>query len=425
MKSLQALREQRAAKAKEVRNLLDPGVVAYTKETEKQVDTIYAEIDLIDSQIKRIEQSIVLTDDLDAQAQNLADQEGGSTDHATQRIKVAKTAFVKALRFGVENLSAEEKALISADTQNNRHRVQNVAVGTPGVSTTGGILVPTIVMPSLLIKLKEFGGMRLIADVLATSGGNPFMWGTFDDTAAEGEIVGENTLASDDDMTFGSVSIGAYKFSSKTIPISMEILQDAAIDVEAIVLNALAMRIARGQNRYFTTGTGTNQPKGVVTAAGLGYTMPVGNTTSVSFDGLVELLHAVDPAYRIGSKTAFMMNDSTFKAIKKLKDGNGRPLWLPSTEAAFGGDESFDSLLGKRLVINQHMASMAANAKSILFGDFSKYLIRDVMDVLILRFTDSAYAKKAQVGFLAWARADGNMIDASNESIRYLANSAT
>ena len=57
------------------------------------------------------------------------------------------------------------------------------------------------------------------------------------------------------------------------------------------------------------------------------------------------------------------------------------------------------------------MPSPGANAKSLSFGDHSKYQIRDAMDVTIFRFEDSAYVKKGQVGFMAWARSGGNLID--------------
>lgn len=53
----------------------------------------------------------------------------------------------------------------------------------------------------------------------------------------------------------------------------------------------------------------------------------------------------------------------------------------------------------------------AAAAKSIAFGDFSLYKIRDVMAITLFRFNDSAYVKKGQVGFLAWMRSGGNLID--------------
>ena len=80
-------------------------------------------------------------------------------------------------------------------------------------------------------------------------------------------------------------------------------------------------------------------------------------------------------------------------------------------------------LLGSRLVVNQHMANMAASARSILFGDFKGYKVRDVMDVSMFRFTDSAYTKKGQVGFMAWMRTGGNLADVG--AIRAFVNAAT
>jgi HK97 family phage major capsid protein len=429
MSSLKNLRDDRARKVTEYKTLVESK--DYTKEIEAKADAVLIEIELIDGQISRIQNSLTLSADdaTDFNARAASNENGKSVDENTHRVKQARAAFAKALAQGVATLTAEEAALVSAADPRNRNRVLNIAEGS---SATGGVLVPTIVMPTLLEFLKAYGGMRLVAWMLATAGGQPLTWGTMDDTAAEGEIVTENVPAADDDIAFGSVPIGAYKFSSKTIPVSMEILQDAAVNVEAIVLRALATRVARGQNRYFTTGTGTGQPQGVVTAASVGYTAPVGNTTSLAYDFFMELYHSVDPAYRSSASCAWMMNDKTWKTVKKLKDANNRPLFLPSLEAAFAGGESTGyQIEGKPIVINQHMADLAASSKSIAFGDFSKYLIRDVMDVLILRFTDSAYAKKAQVGFLAWARADGRMIDAKNattsqwESIRTLQQSAT
>ena len=421
-KSLQDLREQRAAKAKEAHNLLDASVTAYTKDVEAKVDGLYAEIDQLDGQITRVERAIAESaKGLEPAARVAADQNGRSVDENAHRIGAARGAFNKMLRYGVDALSPEERGfLCPADAGGNA--IQNVAVGT---NTAGGYLVPTEVQTPVLQKLKAFGGVRSAARSISTTGGNPLAWATMDETAATGEIVAEGVTASASDLTFGQVSIGAYKFSSKIVPVSFEALQDAAVDVESLVIDALATRIARSQNTYFTTGTGSNQPQGVLTAAALGVTLAAGNTTSITYDGLVDLLHSLDPAYRESPSCRFMFNDSTFKAIKKLKDGQNRPLWLPETDAAFAGDSGFGSLFGKPIVINQDMPSFAASAKPVLFGDFSKYLIRDVMATQVFRFTDSAYLSKGQIGFLAWARADGKLIDASNESIRYLANSAT
>jgi HK97 family phage major capsid protein len=135
----------------------------------------------------------------------------------------------------------------------------------------------------------------------------------------------------------------------------------------------------------------------------------------------VDLEHSIDPAYRANCR--YMMNDSTLKALRKIKDTQGRPIFVPGYETGNPGGAP-DRLLGREIVINQYMAAMAANAKSILFGDFSKYLVRDVMDVTLFRMTDSAYTLKGQVGFVAFCRSGANMVD-NGGAIRSYANSAT
>ena len=67
---------------------------------------------------------------------------------------------------------------------------------------------------------------------------------------------------------------------------------------------------------------------------------------------------------------------------------------------------------------------MAANAKSVLFGDFNRYIIRDVMDLMLVRFGE-LYMGSGQIGFTAFARADANLQDAGMHPVRWFANSAT
>jgi HK97 family phage major capsid protein len=117
----------------------------------------------------------------------------------------------------------------------------------------------------------------------------------------------------------------------------------------------------------------------------------------------VELIHSIDPAYRTNGNCKFMMNDSSVKKLRQIVDGQSRPIFVPGYEVGVPGGAP-DRLLGYEIVVNQDMASMAASAKSIAFGDFSFYKIRDVMEMEMFRFTDSAYTKLGQVGFLAWMR---------------------
>ncbi len=200
-----------------------------------------------------------------------------------------------------------------------------------------------------------------------------------------------------------------YKFSSKKVAIPFELLQDQGpgIDLEAFVRRALATRIARIQNRKFTVGSGTNEPQGAGTAAGIGKGGLTGQTTTVLPDDLIDLEHSIDPAYRAMPGVRWMFHDTTLRQLKKMKDTQNRPLWLPGFDT-----KEPDTFLGYRYAINQHMPVMAASAKSILFGDLSQYMIRDVMAVTLFRFDDSAFISLGQIGFLAWARADGRLISA-------------
>jgi HK97 family phage major capsid protein len=117
-----------------------------------------------------------------------------------------------------------------------------------------------------------------------------------------------------------------------------------------------------------------------------------------------------------------MMNDTSVRQVRKIKDLEGRPIFVPGYEVSSPGGAP-DRLLGDPLRTNQHMAVMAASARSIAYGDFKGYKVRDAMATTMHRFTDSAYAKKGQVGFLAWLRSGGNLTDTG--AVRVFVNAAS
>lgn len=302
------------------------------------------------------------------------------------------------------------RRLSDAETWNYRAQ----AVGSGGA---GGFTVPDELMRSLEVALLTYGGMRQVATVFRTDSGADLPIPNANDTAQEGVILAENTQVAQQDVAFTQLVIQAFKYSSKMILVSVELLQDNAINLAQFLGEALGNRIGRITNRHFTVGTGSGQPNGIVTAATLGKTGTTGQTTSIIYDDLVDLEHSVDPAYRIGG--AFMMADSSLKVIKKLKDTTGRPLFVPGLAVS-----NPDTILGYPFIINQHVAVMAANAKSVLFGALSKYLIRDTAQVTLLRL-DERFADFHQVAFLAFSRHDGDLLDAGTHPVSYYANSAT
>jgi HK97 family phage major capsid protein len=341
----------------------------------------------------------------------------------------AWSIFDKWLRGGDDALTAEDVTFI-----------RNTMSTTTG--SQGGFTVPSLIAAQLYDAMKAYGVMRAVSDIIPTADGKPLSFPTSDGTAEAGEWIDQNTTATALDAAFGTVTLNVFKASSKVVAVPFELLQDSIIDMEGFVRRRLAQRLGRLGNTAFTVGAGTTQPDGVVPKATAGKVGLTGQTLTIIYDDIVDLVHSVDPAYR-ATGCSFMTNDSLLKVLRKLKDTAGRPIWTPSydqgirfgpnneskTDMGEGGytDQTtavpFDFLLGYPVWVNNDIAVPAANAKSMLFGNFKYYKIRDAMEVTMFRFTDSAYAKLGQVGFLAWARMGGNLVDTN--AVKYYQHSAT
>jgi HK97 family phage major capsid protein len=403
--SIQALREQRAAKAKSLNELVNK--TEWNAEKDQPVyDAGLQELDALDAQIKRINDvnarlaEEALTDAVIVASERAAKDKGSD----------GAAVYAKWLRGG-------EKSFNEADWAVVRNTMST------GTNSEGGYTVATEVAASVLDALKAFGGMREASDVIRTAQGNPMSFPTSDGTSEVGEIVAENAAASSADASFGTKSLPVYKYSSKVVTVPIELLQDSTVDIEAFVRARLVTRLGRITNQHFTTGTGSSQPNGLVTAASTGYTASNGTSqvTAITYASLIELQHSIDPAYRKNGR--WMFNDSTLKKLRQIVDGQSRPIFNPGYETGSPGGAPA-SLLGDPITINQDMASMAAGAKSIAYGDFSYYKIRDALDVVMQRFTDSAYAKNGQVGFLAWLRSGGNLVDVGG-AVKLFVNAAS
>jgi HK97 family phage major capsid protein len=307
--------------------------------------------------------------------------------------------------------STRSDDIIEWRRRNDEYRA---AMGTTS-GAVGSYTVPDAAMQALEIALLAFGGIRQVATVIRTDTGASLPFPTSDDTSNKGAILTENTQVSEVDVTFGQLTLDAYMYSSKSVLVSLQLLQDSSVDVPSMIGRMLGERIGRIQSDHFTTGTGSSQPNGIVTAATSGVT---GVADPPTYDNFVDLVHSVDPAYRTGAR--FMLNDATLKSVKKIKvlqysgDATGIPLWSPGLT---GGTP--DTILGYPYVINQSMASPGSTAKKVIFGELSKYLIRDVREVTLVRLNER-YADYHQVGFLAFARSDGDLLDAGTHPVKYM-----
>lgn len=390
--SIQQLRERLAALKKDARNLLEnKGSATWTKEEQDQFDAKMGEAERVENQIEAIQR--LMDDEAEDNFRDVKNKKDGA---GADKPNPVMSAYENYLRKMSNRLTPQE---IEA--------IRNTMSTTSG--SEGGYTVQPIVASTLIEALKDFGAMRRIASRLATTSGADLSFPSTNGTSEEGEIVEQNAQAGNADLSFGTVPLNTYKFSSKVIAIPIELLQDSNIDVVSLVHGRMRERIGRIQNRMFTVGTGVGQPFGEITAATVGKVGAAGQVTTITYDDLVDLVDSIDPAYS-SENFKWQFNQALRRQLRKMKDSAGRPIWTPSyDEGATAGMP--DLLLGHPVVLNNHMPSPGASAKSLSFGDHSKYQIRDAMDMTIFRFEDSAYLTKGQVGFLAWARAGGNLID--------------
>jgi HK97 family phage major capsid protein len=402
MKNIQALREKIANLARQANQILaDKGDQTWTVEDQQKFDNLADEIARAKTQIRAEERMREMeADNFFNEATNAGNTPGQRQEDGTISVRDAVALY---LRNG-SNVTAD----------------QAIAIRNAMSTTTaaeGGFTVPKEVATMVIDRLRAYGGMRDVATILPTASGVDMNWPTSDGTADVGGIVGQNQPAPSGDITFGTVGLNTFYYTSYKIALPLELIQDSAIDVITYVIDRLSTRIARIQNTHFTVGAGTTLPDGVIPRSGTGKIGTTGQTLTVGYDDLIDLKHSVNRAYR--RNASYMMNDLSVATVSKLKDTTGRPVWTPSLLV-----DAPDTLCGFPVAINDDVAVMAANARSIAFGDFSKYTIRDVQGTTrIQRFDDSAFALLNQVGFCGWTRSGGNLLDPA--AVRVYINSAT
>lgn len=293
-----------------------------------------------------------------------------------------------------------------------------------GTSAAGGYTVPSGFRQKLVEVRKAFGGFAAHVDTFSTGNGQPLEYPSLDDTANEGDITAENAAVADgDDLVFGTVPLGAYKYTSAgagtnlPLRVPVELLQDSAFDIAGLVSRALGTRIARKQATHWVTGSGVGQPKGIV-AASLTDDRALDTDDTPDYEDLVEFQDLLDEEYDPNAQ--WLMRKSTWTALRLIVDLNGRPIVQDSTEGISGRPQRM--LLGKPVIIDEAMPAISTTADTYIaaYGDFREaYVIRRVSNLVVV-VNPYTRAANGQVEYTAWERADGTVQNRS--AYKILAN---
>lgn len=297
----------------------------------------------------------------------------------------------------------ESRAIMSRGRPTKVHK-RGTSTQITTTATLGGNLVPEDWEGQIIKSMAAWGGMLEAADVRPSMTGGDLPIPTLDDTGTSGAIIGQGTADTVSDLTINVITLSAYTYTSRVIKMSYELLQDGGADLDLI--DILGRRLGTATNAHFTTGDGSSKPNGVVPRSSQGGSTAASNS-AVAIAELIDLRQAVDEAYRRSPACRWMFNDSTLGELLKLKVGSSdaTPLWQWSHR-----DGEPDTLLGFPFTVNPDMASFGSSAKPIIFGDFSRYRIRQVRGIEIAR-AQERWIDERVVGFFGFCRYDGNLLD--------------
>jgi HK97 family phage major capsid protein len=279
-----------------------------------------------------------------------------------------------------------------------------------------GAPVPTSFYDQVILLARHVGPLLETSTIINTAGGENLQIPSLS-AYSTGTVTSEAGTIGESDPTFNAFkTLGAYKYSFLT-QISREMVEDAGVDILGFLATQTGNALGYAVNGALTTGTGTVQPTGIVTAAGSGITGGTGVTGAFTADNLIDLVYSVDTAGRTLPGTGWQMNAQAIAAVRKLKDSAGQYLFSPSLSA-----DARDLLLGYPIFENPAMAAPATSAKSVIFGHLPSYFARTVGGLRLDRSDDYAFQNDL-ITFRATLRVDGNLIQTSH--VKYFAGAAS
>jgi len=454
LKELQEKRSQLAANIKELADKFNAAGKKWQGEDEAQWTRLNAEYDAnkaaLDAEKARLEEAAKISERLNAierdgeDLDRLIGRDGGSLERGPQnrgRFGGGGNSFLanqaialqgwfmnaQGMRSRITDEHRQAASAIGCDLddrdfvlnigrtddvramQVNRRR-NAMSVGDPA---KGGFTVGQTLVNSLEAAMLNYSGVLQVAEIIRTDNGEPLYWPTIDDTGNTGKRVGEGSDAGDaGDPVVGQTAWSAYDYTSGLLNVSRNLLADSIFNMEQVIGSLMGERLGRKQNADYTSGGGGGiAPRGIVTAAVTGVT--AASSTGITWDEVIDLEHSVDPSRRENS--AYMLHDSILAALRKLKTGDGQYLWQSGANAGVP-----DTLNAKPYAINQSMASaMTSGKKTLLYGQLSAYKVRQVGQIKLQRLVERR-AEFNQDVFIAYFRADGNLLDAGDHPVKCL-----
>ena len=283
-------------------------------------------------------------------------------------------------------------------------------------TTSTGAPVPTSLYDTIILKARLAGPMLTEPTILNTAGGETLNIPSLSTYSAGTAFAQGSAIGESDPVLNAFTALGAYKYGF-IVQVSREMVEDSGVDIVSFIGEQAGLGLGYSVQSKLTTGAGTTEPTGIVTASAAGVTGGTGVAGAFTADNLVDLYYSLDGAARLLPGVGWMMNGASIGAVRKLKDTAGQYVFQPALSA-----DSPDTLLGRPIFENPHVASIGTGAKSVICGHIPSYFVRTVGGIRLDRSEDFAFSTDL-VTFRATMRVDGGLPQSSH--IKYFAGAAS
>ena len=298
------------------------------------------------------------------------------------------------------------EAFIRGQVSETRSGEQNVTIG------NNGAIIPVTIANRIIKEVKDISPILSRATLYSVKGTLKIpVWSkantTHDITVGYQEEFTELTA---DAGKFTSVDLSGYLAGALSL-IGKSVITNSQVDVVSFVVSEMAQKIAAFLEGELLNGSGSSAAQGITATSNI---KKVAATDAIKADELIDLQAQVKQVYQ--QNACWIMNSSTFTAIKKLKDNNNRYLLQDDITGEFPY-----RLLGKPVFLSDNMATMTNDAKVIVYGDLKALSVnfRENIEIQILK---EKYATQHAIGVVSWFEFDSKVTDNQKVAVLEMAS---
>ena len=375
--TLRELNEKRNRLLAETRQLMSAPELS--TEQRAKVDAMLADANALKADIERLEacaeseERSLPTNRPPREGFESAEADGRSSEERNAASNRAFRAFMKGERFEQRDLT------IAAD---------------------GGVMIPVAAV-SPIVAQRSAGSLYDIVGHMRTTTGEDVRFPLWDDTG-NGLVLDSAAIGNGTDPAVNGVTIKTDGLrTGDPLLLDNKLVQDVSFDLISYVNQALTARYQRGVSQAMNAGNSSN-------IVGLTGNIPTPVTTeavgALGYDDFVAMIAALDPAYHNGACFAF--SNATLGNVLKIKDTQGRPIFIPYLDGAKSGFAG--QILGFPVKVDQYAPAVASNNVPVRFGDFGMgYQLREVVPGLVIKQSAQRWIELNRLGVVAFARAGG------------------